>query len=194
MNYMNLLDNLVWNYRTNQLLPNWVSFVLGCSDWLMRIGLNNAVSLAASTFLFLNTALSVLIKLPPFDWWWRSHCLSFLKDLCVQLLACTRKDLFYILSRAGTSLKALVNTLTLCKLHCSIESDLSLFFKLALVADEVHTHILSSMLLDLFQPTPQVVECLVTSNVISKEHTVSSTVEDSCHGFEWLLSSLKARG
>lgn len=43
------------------------------------------------------------------------------------------------------------------------------------------------MLLDLFQPIKQVHEGLLTCHIISQEHTMGPTIEDSRHRFEGLL-------
>ena len=74
-----------------------------------------------------------------------------------------------------------MDALTFCKLYCSIESDFPLVFKLTLVTNQIHPHVLSSVLFYFLQPTPQIVESFVTGNVISEENTVRPAIENSCH-------------
>ena len=74
-----------------------------------------------------------------------------------------------------------MDALTFCKLYCSIKSDFPLVFELTLVTNQIDPHVLSSVLFDFLQPTPQIVESFVTGNVISEENTVRPAIENSCH-------------
>ena len=144
------------------------------------------MSLAASSFLLLDAASSLVFQVLTSHGssLSRSQYFSFFENLGVQFLASTREDFFNVLPCACTSLEALVNTLTLCKLNCSIEGDFSLIFQLTLVADQVDSHILRSMLLNFLQPTSQIVECLIACDIVRQEYAVRSAIENSCYRFE----------
>ena len=84
-----------------------------------------------------------------------------------------------------------MDTVLSCELNGAVEVDLSGRLELTFVTDEVNTDILSSMLLDLLQPAAQVLESLIASDIVSEEDTVGSTVENSSHRLERLLTSLQ---
>ena len=114
----------------------------------------------------------------------------FFQNLRVKLFSGAREDFLNILTCTCTSLETLVNALTLGKLDRSVEGDLSRVFELTLVSDQVNSHILGGVLLNFLQPAPQVVESLVTGDIVCQEHAVRATVEDPGDGFEGLLPCL----
>lgn len=81
-----------------------------------------------------------------------------------------------------------MDALALSELDSPFKSDFSLRFKLALVTDKVDTDILGCMLFDLLQPDAEVVESLITCDIICQEHTVSTSVENPSHRLERFLT------
>ena len=126
------------------------------------------VSLAASSFLLFYSALQGLVKPSALGGQaslWLQY-FSLFEHLSIEFFASAREDFFNVLACASTCLETFVYSLTLGEFNCSVKCDFSLVFELALVTNQVNTNILSSMLLNLFEPTPQIVECLITCDII----------------------------
>ena len=85
-----------------------------------------------------------------------------------------------------------MNSLTFGEFHSPVEGNFPLIFEFTLVSNEVNSHILGGVLLNLLEPAPQVVECLVTGDIVGEEHAVRPTVENPCDRLEGLLSSLQS--
>ena len=86
-----------------------------------------------------------------------------------------------------------MNAIALCKLDCSVESNLALIGQLALVTDQIYANVLCRMGLDLLEPFTQTCKCLVACDVIRQEHLVGSSVEDTSHRLERLLAGLSTQ-
>lgn len=108
----------------------------------------------------------------------------------VKLLACAGKNLLHVLASACAGLEALVDAVDFGELNGAVELHFALGLEFALVADEVDSHVLRRVLFDLLEPAAQVVEGLVTCDVVGKENAVRTSVEDASHRFEGLLAGL----
>ena len=117
-----------------------------------------------------------------------SFTFSFLFYLDVELLSYCGKNFLNVESSLGTSFKDLVKFVFLSEFDCTLVSDLSLLLHFALVANEIHAHILTRMLLDLLQPVEQVHEGLLPGHIVGQEYAVSASVEDARHRFEGFLT------
>ena len=80
--------------------------------------------------------------------------------------------------------------MALCEIYSAIECDLTRFFQLTLVPDEIYANIFSRVGFNFLQPFCQADECLITSDIVSQKNLVCTTVEDSGHRFERFLSGL----
>ena len=118
------------------------------------------------------------------------ECFGLFQNLGIEFLSSAREDFLDVLSSTCTSFETLVYSLTLCELDCPVKRDFSLIFKFTLVSNEVNTNIFCGVLLNLLEPTPQIVKSLVARDIIGKEYTVCTTIENSRHWFERLLPSL----
>ena len=107
-----------------------------------------------------------------------------------KFLSSTREDFLNILTSLSTGLEALVDSLALGKLDSSFKKNLSFVLKFTLISNQVNPYILGGMLFNLLQPTSQVVESLISCDIICQEYTVSSLVEDSSDRLEGLLTCL----
>ena len=112
-------------------------------------------------------------------------------NLLIELFTTARENLFDVLPCFGRRLKALVDTVLSGELNSAVEIDFSGRLQLTFVTDEVDAHILCSMLLDLLQPTAQVLECLITRDVVSEENAMSAAIKYPSYRLERLLTSLK---
>lgn len=110
-------------------------------------------------------------------------------NLLIELFTTARENLFDVLPCFGRRLKALVDTVLSSELNSAVEIDFSGRLQLAFVTDEVDAHILCSMLLDLLQPTAQVLECLITRDVVSEENAMSAAIKYPSYRLERLLTS-----
>ena len=158
----------------------------------MRHPLLSRSSFTASSLLLLDAASSLVVE--------RLACgsslcwlqyVSLLEHLRVKLLAGAREHFFDILACACTGLETLVNSLTFGEFNGPVEGNFSLILEFTLVSNEVNSHILGGVLLNLLEPAPQVVECLVTCDIVGEEHAVRPAVEYPCDRLEGLLASLK---
>jgi hypothetical protein len=113
--------------------------------------------------------------------------LGFALHLEVKFLGHHSEDFLYVIASLGTGLKHFMKLILFGKLQSSLEGNFSLLLHLALVSDQVHAHIFTCMLLDLFQPIEQVYEGLFSGDIVGQKHTVSTSVEDTCHRLERLL-------
>ena len=77
-----------------------------------------------------------------------------------------------------------MNAILYCKLHCTIELDLSGAFKLTLITDEVDADVLIGVRFDLSEPVLYIFKSLVASDIVGKEHAMSSPVENPSHRLE----------
>ena len=147
---------------------------------------SHAASLAASSLLPLYAALIGMVKRSSCRWFLlvRQQYFRLFKDLGIKFLPSAREDFFNILACTGTSLETFVYSLTLSEFNCPVKCDFSLIFELALVSNQINANIFSSMLLDFLEPTPQIVECFITSDIIGEEYAMRTTIENSRHRFE----------
>ena len=80
-----------------------------------------------------------------------------------------------------------MNAVSLGPLDCPIKSHLTLVIKFRLIADQIDHDILSGVLFDFFVPLGQIIKSLIASDIVSKEHTVRTSVEYSGY---WLVRFL----
>ena len=102
---------------------------------------------------------------------------DLLFDLEVQLLGHACKYLLYVVASLCTGFEHPLDPLLLGEVLSSLYSHFTFVFHFGFVTDQVHTHIFGRVLLDFSQPFQKIHKGLFPGHVVSKEHTVRSSVE-----------------
>ena len=81
-----------------------------------------------------------------------------------------------------------MDTLFLSKGFSFLLANLTFSFSINLIANQEHDNIALTLLCDLLEPVPQIIECLHASYIIGEEYAVSATVENFGYRFERFLA------
>ena len=83
-----------------------------------------------------------------------------------------------------------MNAILSCKFYSTLELDLSRAFKFTFISNQVDANICVSMLLNFSEPILDIFKSFITRDIVGEEDAVGTSVENSCHWLERLLTGL----
>ena len=95
----------------------------------------------------------------------------------------------YIKSRKSRSFVKSLNFVKFTIFLCCHFLNLSKFFLINTITNQINNNVWCCMLLYLHQPLLNIAESFFSSYIITKKNTISSTIENSCYWSKRLLSS-----
>lgn len=118
-----------------------------------------------------------------------AHIDCVVLDVLVDLACGIDERFFYIVCRFGAGFKEDESMLLSKALAFFVRNSTLVIGQIRLVANKHDGHVGVSMLLSIFKPGVQMVECLSPANVVHKQSTCCTTIVGACDGAEVLLTS-----